>query len=278
MDEGLAADFAECRRLVDEGDADRAVSLAYAPDDRRDALAALYAFDLETGRVRAHVSQPLPGEIRLQWWRDRLANPQDEGQGAPVAHALQDTIRRYDLPRDAFERYLDARIFDLYDDPMPGRAEFEVYAGETASTIIMLAAMILGGRPDTVVADAAGHAGVATLAAGLLRREPQLRRLGQTFVPGDLLSAASADHSGWAAGPEGLEPARLALAAYARDHLKAATDRLSQIAPEIRPAFLPALANDAALRMVERSGGRPYVESRFAAVHRLWCYWRAMRA
>jgi 15-cis-phytoene synthase len=278
LDEGLAADFAECRRLVDESDADRAVSLAYAPDDRRNALAALYAFDIETRRIRAQVSQPLPGEIRLQWWRDRLANPQDEGQGAPVAHALLDTIQRYDLPRDAFERYLEARIFDLYDDPMPGQAEFEAYAGETASTIIMLAAMILGGRPDTVVADAAGHAGVATLAAGLLRREPQLRRLGQNYVPGDLLSAAGADHAGWASGPDGLQAARLALAAYAQDHLKAVTGRLSQIPPAIRPAFLPALANGAALRMVERRGGLPYVESRFAAMQRLWSYWRAMRA
>ncbi|QOG05034.1 hypothetical protein IGS74_10185 [Aureimonas sp. OT7] len=75
-----------------------------------------------------------------------------------------------------------------------------------------------------------------------------------------------------------MEAARLALAAYARDHLNAVTDRLSQIAPAIRPAFLPALADNAALRMVERSGGWPYVESRFAAVHRLWSYWRAMRA
>ncbi len=278
MEKGLAADFGECRRLVDDVDADRAVSLAYAPDDRRNALAALYAFDIETGRVRAQVSQPLPGEIRLQWWRDRIANPQDEGQGAPVAHALLDTIRRYDLPGDAFERYLEARIFDLYDDPMPTRAEFEAYAGETASTIIMLATMILGGRPDTVVADAAGHAGVATVASGLLRRESQLRRLGQHLIPGDLLSAAGTDHAGWAAGPEGLEAARLALAAYARDHLNEATNRLPRIAPAIRPAFLPALAGGAALRMVDRSGGRPYVESRFAAMHRLWSYWRAMRA
>lgn len=278
MDEALSDSFAECRRLVDEADADRAVSLAYAPDDRKNALAALYAFDIETGRVRASVSQPLPGEIRLQWWRDRLADPQVEGQGAPVAEALLDTIRRHDLPSDAFERYLEARIFDLYDDPMPGRMEFETYAGETASTIIMLAAMILGGKPDTSVADTAGHAGVAMLATNLLRREPALRRLGQNFVPGDVLSAAGVDHDAWAAGQERLEAARLALAAYARQHLNAAMDRLPHLAPDIRPAFLPALACGGALRMVERGDGRPYVEPRFAAMHRLWVYWRAMRA
>ena len=42
-----------------------------------------------------------------------------------------------------FDDYLEARIFDLYDDPMPGRAELEGYCGETASALIQLAALIL---------------------------------------------------------------------------------------------------------------------------------------
>ena len=45
-----------------------------------------------------------------------------------------------------FDDYLEARIFDLYDDPMPGRAELEGYCGETASALIQLAALVLDPR------------------------------------------------------------------------------------------------------------------------------------
>ena len=45
-----------------------------------------------------------------------------------------------------FDDYLEARIFDLYDDPMPTRADLEGYCGETASALIQLAAMVLDPR------------------------------------------------------------------------------------------------------------------------------------
>ena len=60
------------------------------------------------------------GEIRLQWWRDAL---QGEARGDvranPVAAALDDAIVRFRLPRQALVDLIDARVFDLYDDPMP---------------------------------------------------------------------------------------------------------------------------------------------------------------
>ena len=90
---------------------------------------ALYAFNAEIASIRDRIREPLPGEIRLQWWRDAIAK--DEPQGHPLAEELLTTIRRHDLPRKAFDDYLEARIFDLYDDPMPGRAELEGYCGET---------------------------------------------------------------------------------------------------------------------------------------------------
>ncbi len=39
-------------------------------ESRRGALQALYAFNAEIAGIRDRIRQPLPGEIRLQWWRD----------------------------------------------------------------------------------------------------------------------------------------------------------------------------------------------------------------
>ena len=66
-----AADF--CAELVRTHDFGRYASSLFVPAGQRRALLALYAFNVEISRVREQVSQPLPGEMRLQWWTDMLA-------------------------------------------------------------------------------------------------------------------------------------------------------------------------------------------------------------
>src|ERR1041385_2992054 len=58
-----------CRRH----DRDRYQTALFAPADRREALFALYAFNYEIARVREIVSEPMLGQIRLQWWREVTA-------------------------------------------------------------------------------------------------------------------------------------------------------------------------------------------------------------
>ena len=55
-----------CAQLVREADKDRFLASLFAPADRRGDLFALYAFNIEIGRVRALAREPLPGEMRLQ--------------------------------------------------------------------------------------------------------------------------------------------------------------------------------------------------------------------
>src|SRR5947209_4925488 len=118
--------FAHCEAQVREGDPDRYFATLFAPADKRPFLLALYAFSREVARVRETVSEALPGEIRLQWWRDTL---QGEARGDvranPIAAALEETVVRFRLPRQALVDLIDARTFDLYDDPMPTLADLE---------------------------------------------------------------------------------------------------------------------------------------------------------
>lgn len=268
----LAAGYAECERIVQEGDPDRAVSVGFAAPERRKHLFALYAFHLETLRVRDLVSQPLPGEIRLQWWRDRIdssGDVEEAAQGSPVAMALIDTIRAFELPVDAFERYLEARVFDLYNDPMPSRIEFEAYAGETASALVMFAAMVLDRSQASGVADACGHAGVAQTAVSALRAAPLHRSRHQVYLPGDLLAATGVEATAWLSGGEGAERAQAAMAAFALDHLERVERNWGRIPRVLRPAFLPARLGR---KLLAKDASEP------GPLSRLWLYWRWMRA
>ncbi len=90
--------FEHCAALVREADRDRYLATLFAPAEHRDALYALYAFNVEIARVRELAREPMPGEIRLQWWREALSGER-EGEAAahPVAAALRETLARYGL-------------------------------------------------------------------------------------------------------------------------------------------------------------------------------------
>src|ERR1044071_6481907 len=94
-----------CEKLVREQDPDRYFATLFAPAERRPGLFALYAFNTEIARVRESVSDPIPGEIRLTWWREVLEGQRpDEASAHPVAEAIRSVIADNRLPADAFLR------------------------------------------------------------------------------------------------------------------------------------------------------------------------------
>ncbi len=122
----------------------RYAATLYAPAATRNALAALLAFDAEIGSIARRVSEPLPGEIRLQWWREAIAGERSgEAAANPLARSLLDAIETYRLPRAAFDRYLDARVADLYHDPFPDRLSFEAGAARPRETVTQMAVLVL---------------------------------------------------------------------------------------------------------------------------------------
>lgn len=246
-----------CMQFLRDVDPDRYLSVLYAPEDKRGSLAALYAFNAEIARIRDLIHDPLPGEVRLQWWRD-LINGREHGaaSGNPVAAALLNTIKSHSLPRTAFDNYCEARIFDLYDDPMPSRNDLEGYCGETASAIIQLASLILDGNAAPTHADTAGHAGVAQAVAGLLRLLPLQRRRGQVYIPADILAAVGTNAPTLLDGtdPTATKRAIDAMIALAEDHLAKFEATASTLPVTLRPAYLPARLTRTYLKKLKAVG------------------------
>jgi phytoene synthase len=273
--------FGHCEAQVREGDPDRYFATLFAPADKRPFLFALYAFSREVARVRETVSEALPGEIRLQWWRDTL---QGEARGDvranPVAAALDDAIVRFRLPRQALVDLVDARTFDLYDDPMPSLSDLEGYAGETSSSLIRLASLVLADGADPGAADAAGHAGVAYAMTGLLRAFPWHARQGRLYLPADVLGrfGVSREDVVSGRGGPGLLGALAELRGIARRHLDQARALRSTITPASAPAFLPVGLVESYLKEMERRGYDPFRTAiDIPQWRRLWLLWRAAR-
>lgn len=268
--------------LVRAADPDRYLSVLYAPADRRDALHALYAFNAEIATVRDKVREPMAGEIRLQWWRDALSGERrDEVSANPFAAALVGTLDRHDLPRAALDRYLQTRLFDLYDEEFPDRTTLEGYCGETAGTIIQLASMVLDRDAAASAGEAAGHAACAQAIAGLLRSLPRHRARGQCYIPAEVLKECGTDRDRFIAGDDkdAAQAVVSAMVAMARDHLGRFQDLARTLPRTLLPAYLPLAPVSAYLDRIERQGGGALERlADISPVRRNWLLmWRAAK-
>lgn len=280
--QALPEAYAHCVALLREHDYDRYISTLYAPEAHRPALAALYAFSHEIARVRAVVSEPLPGEVRMQWWRDLLEKEGvGEAQAHPVATALLDTIARYKLPIAPLTGLIEARIFDLYDDPMPSLRDLEGYVGETSSALIRLACLILANGRDPGGAAACGHAGVAYGFCGLMRAFPWHAAAGQVYLPADILgrNGVTRDDIVRGRGGPGVLYSLKEMREITRGHVAKFRELRETVPPALVPAFLPVALVEPYLRRMEVAGYDPYrTIITLPAWRRQWAIWRAARA
>ncbi|ABD07431.1 phytoene synthase [Rhodopseudomonas palustris HaA2] len=276
---GDDAAAAFCAELVRSHDFDRYAATLFVEPPRRRALLALYAFNVEVVRVRDQVSQPLPGEIRLQWWTDTLAGTAHGGiEGNPVAAELLRATGQHGLPVAALAQLIETHLFDLYNDPMPTLTVLEAYAADTDGALFALAARILD-QGSEAVDHLARHAGVAQGFARAIARLPIDAARRQCFVPLELLAAHGSSEAEVYAGraTPALRLTLDALIAEAQRHCDAALRLLAEVPPPARRAFLPLALAQRDLDRLAQPGTdlfAPHERSRLAT---LWTLWKASR-
>jgi phytoene synthase len=273
-----SADF--CMELVRSHDFASYASTLFAPAAHRRALLAIHAFNVEISRVRDQVSQPLPGEVRLQWWTDMLAGSGDGGvEGNPVAAELLLAIQNARLPVERLSRLIDEHQFDLYNDPMPTMAALEGYINDTSSALFSLAARV-GGWQSDYIEHLARHAGLAKGLAQVIAALPRDASRRQLFVPLQLLEQHGCTMEEVFAGKETpkLRAALDQLIAEAREHLKTALALLANAPPDVRPIFLGLALVARDLTRMSRADSNPFVPHVTSRFRTLWTLWRASRS
>jgi phytoene synthase len=275
----MKVNYEHCAALVRELDRDRFLATLFAPAEHRDALFSLYAFNVEIARVRELARQSLPGEIRLQWWREMLCGERDgEAAAHPVAAALGETLSQYGFVVAPLLELIDEHLFDLYDEPMATVGALELYAIRTQSPIFAIAAGILGAGTKSAELFTL-DASVAYTIAAILRSFSLHAVRRQLYVPLDVLDR-------YGVKPEEIfaaqvsDPLLAALAemrALAHQHLAAAQAKLQTASPEILPAFLPVALVGPQLGRMERADYQPFAPQQIAPWRRQWQLWRAAR-
>jgi 15-cis-phytoene synthase len=273
-----AASF--CADLVRAHDFARYASTLFVPAPQRRALLAVYAFNVEISRVREQVSQPLPGEIRLQWWTDMLAGLGLGGvEGNPVAAELLLAIRSWRLPVGRLSRLIEEHQFDLYNDPMPTMAALEGYINDTSSALFSLATVIAG-QSAAEIEHLARHAGLAQGMAQVMASLPLDAARRQLFVPLQVLQGHGCGIEEVFAGKQipKLRAALDQLLGEARGHLKTAFTLLANAPPEARATFLPLALVRHDLARMSRADNDPFIPRSTSRFRTLWTLWRASKS
>ncbi len=277
-DSKASAEF--CAQLVRSHDFARYASTLFVPPLPRRALLAIYAFNVEISRVREQVSQPLPGEMRLQWWTDMLAGAGHGGvEGNPVAAELLLAIQTWRLPVERLSRLIEEHQFDLYNDPMPTMAALEGYINDTFSALFSLGARIVADASDETE-HLARHAGLAQGMVQVMAALPLDASRRQLFVPLQLLQQHG---SGVEEVFAGRETAKLRavfdqLRGEAQGHLKTAFALLATVPPDVRRVFLPLALVRRDLERLSRADSDPFVPQVTSRFRTLWTLWRASRS
>jgi 15-cis-phytoene synthase len=267
--------FAYCADVVRSADKDRYLASLFAPAQHREALYALYAFDIEVSRVRDLAREPMPGEVRLQWWTDVLNGERSgEASAHPVAAALLASINRHVLPVEVLLAHIDAHTFDLYDEPMGTIADLEDYALKTSSSVIALAMRILG--DGSGFGDIARPAGIAFAFTRLLFAFPAHAARRQFFVPGDLLARQGATVEFGEATPE-LRRAIGDIRDIAAAHLASVGRIIPGVPATVLPALLPLAVTRLQLDRLKRVDYDPFTPPDVPQWRRQWAIWRAAR-
>jgi phytoene synthase len=110
------------RYVLDEvrtSDRDRFLAALFAPEPARRGLLALLALDCELARTHSVTREPLLARIRLEWWREAVAEAAGGGQprAQPIVESLSETVRRRGLPAEKLIALIDAREEEV-DGPL----------------------------------------------------------------------------------------------------------------------------------------------------------------
>jgi len=245
------------------GDLDRYLAALLSPRAVRGDLLALTAFVGEIARIPHAVTEPMMGEIRLQWWRDALSPAQaGEATGSPVADALEETIVRHGLPRDELVAIIDAHARELDPQSLATELDLEDYLQGSDGAAFRLAARILG-VADADVDRLTAAAAQAYGRARLLRSLPSLARHGSALT---MTATLGRDRTG---GPGSVIDSTRWWLEQARD--------LAPSAPRaVLPALLPVALVEPYLAALEGLGHDIVrVRADISPLTRVWRLWRA---
>jgi len=138
-----------CEEMVKKDDHDRYLTTLFISSEYRHHVLALYAFNQEVAKTQESVSEPMIGEIRLQWWREAVDQIlEGHIREHPVVESLAQ-ISAFKEIAPLLQEIIDARQSDLYQQSSWSIEDLVDYAGKVGGALSEAVLTIATNPPET---------------------------------------------------------------------------------------------------------------------------------
>ena len=268
-----------CLDELRQHDHDRYLTSLFLPAFARPHANALQAFNLEIARTREIVSEPLLGQIRLQWWRETIegiyaGTPREH----PVVAALSAACEACDIEAADLISLVDAREADLDDSPPQDLRDLETYAEATSGHLLELVMAVTGDRTGDAKS-AARDVGVAWTLVGLARSVAFHARTQRLYIPEELLTAYEVErrHLFDLKPSPALSSAVRRMVELAETRLARAREARGRVSKKGRRALLLGVLADWHVARMRAAGFDPFAMTEAAAPPVLRLTWASIR-
>jgi len=173
-----------CHEKAVKGGSSFYYSFLFLPENRRRAITALYAFCREVDDVVDECTDPGVARVKLAWWRKEIATAYHGRPQHPVACALAEVAREFNLAEEHLQEIVTGMEMDLDIDRYPDFAALERYCYRVAGVVGLLSAKIFGYQ-DKRTLEYAANLGLAFQLTNIVRDVGEDARRGRIYLPLD---------------------------------------------------------------------------------------------
>jgi 15-cis-phytoene synthase len=224
--EDLAVAYRHCERVTRQRAGNFFYGIRLLPPAKRRAMCAVYAFAREVDDVG---DGDLPSESKLAAL-DGIQNHLYASNGGaarpPMTVALDDAIKRFDLPVDALQDLIEGVRMDVYPEAFESFDELVIYCRRVAGSIGRLCLAIFGASDQARAFQLADDLGVAMQLTNILRDVREDAGRGRIYLPREDLV-----RFGVPAFPEGSPEAMAELIAFESARAREWFDRGLRLVP-----------------------------------------------
>ncbi len=183
----------QVRRIVERSNTSFYWGMRLLPPERRQAMFAVYAFCREIDDIADGEAPEAEKRGALAAWRDEIEALYQGRPSRPIAVALAEPVRAYDLPKAEFLALIDGMETDAHDR-IPGMSfdELKLYCRRVAGAVGMLSVPIFGEASATAQRLAVVQ-GEALQLTNILRDIAEDAARNRLYLPHELLEKHGID-------------------------------------------------------------------------------------
>lgn len=233
------------------------------PEDRRNAMYAIYAFCREVDDI-ADADAPAAEKIGLlQNWRREIDRVYRGDPQILTLRALVRPVRQFGLEKEDFLAVIEGMEMDAIEDIRgPSLATLDTYCDRVASAVGRLSIRAFGAEEERA-RRVAHHLGRALQLTNILRDLDEDARRGRLYLPAELIEAQGLDSRDpyTVLGHPSLPAICAGVARMAKQHYRMALRHMRRCRRgPMRPARMMMMGYRAILAALERRGWRRYAE------------------